>query len=132
MHPVSTFDPAHVDPPQLDFAPLPKSPLAHRDLRDGDYWQAIPAYAQTTAAEFGDHKWQQRNTVTNPRQLRDTIGSLVPESFYEDLAAGIAAAPMALRISPHLLALIDWSEPLEDRYSNVWGHHGGRILARVN
>jgi len=92
MHPVSTFDPAHVDPPQFDSAPLSKSPLAHRDLRDGDYWQAIPAYAQTTAAEFGDHKWQQRNTVTNPRQLRETIGSLVPESFYEDLAAGIALA----------------------------------------
>ncbi len=114
MHPVSsTFDPAHVDPPVLPLTPAP-SPTAHRDLRDGDYWRAIPAYAKTTAAEFGDHKWQQRQTVTNPRQLRETIGSLVPESFYEDLAAGIAAAPMALRISPHLLALIDWSEPLSD------------------
>jgi lysine 2,3-aminomutase len=114
MHPTSTFDPAHVDPPLfVSITPAP-SPLAHRDLRDGDYWRAIPAYADTTAAEFGDHKWQQRHTVTNPRQLRETLGSLVPESFYEDLAAGIAAAPMALRISPHLLALVDWSEPLAD------------------
>jgi lysine 2,3-aminomutase len=114
MHPTSTFDPAHVDPPIFATTSPAPSPLAHRDLRDGDYWRAIPAYAQTTAAEFGDHKWQQRNTVTNRRQLHDTLGSLVPESFYEDLAAGIAAAPMALRISPHLLALVDWSAPVED------------------
>lgn len=115
MHPLtSTLDPAHVDPP---FAAAPSTldgSLAHRDLRDGDYWKAIPAYRETAAEEFGDHRWQQRNTVTNARQLRDTLGTLVPESFYADLEAGIAAAPMALRISPHLLALIDWNEPITD------------------
>ncbi len=112
MTPTSTLDPAHVDPP-APATPLEES-LAHRDLREGDYWRAIPAYADTTAAEFGDHRWQQRQTVTNVRQLRDTLGAIVPESFYEDLAAGIDAAPMALRISPHLLALVDWHEPLGD------------------
>jgi len=111
MH-LTALDTAHVDPP---LAPAPDpSPLAHRDLREGDYWRTIPAYVSATAADFGDHRWQQRHTVTNPRQLRDTLGALVPESFYEDLAAGLAAAPMALRISPHLLALIDWREPLGD------------------
>ncbi|MEQ1861963.1 MAG: KamA family radical SAM protein [Chthoniobacteraceae bacterium] len=112
MHSLSTLDPAHVDPPAT--ADSLGASLAHRDLREGDYWRAIPAYGQTTAAEFGDHRWQQRHSVTTVRQLRDTLGPLVPEAFYEDLEAGIAAAPMALRISPHLLALIDWSEPLAD------------------
>lgn len=112
MHPSSTLDPAHVDPPA--HAASSGEPLAHRDLREGDYWRAIPAYARATAAEFGDHRWQQRHTVTNVRQLRDTLGPLVPEEFYADLEAGIAAAPMALRISPHLLALIDWQAPNGD------------------
>lgn len=113
MNTVSTLiDTAHVDPPAT-FA-SPGESLAHRDLREGDYWRAIPAYADTTVAEFGDHRWQQRKTVTNVRQLRDTLGTLVPDSFYADLEAGIAAAPMALRISPHLLALVDWSDPLGD------------------
>ena len=62
---------------------------------------------ETTAEEFRNHQWQQRHTVTNVRQLRETVGTLVPDSFYQDLEAGIAAAPMALRISPHLLALVD-------------------------
>jgi lysine 2,3-aminomutase len=113
MHPTSTLDPAHVDPPSLELKPIP-SLLAHRDLREGDYWRALPAFSQTTAAEFRDHRWQQRHTVTNVRQLRDTVGTLVPDSFYADLEAGIAAAPMALRISPHLLSVINWADPLHD------------------
>jgi lysine 2,3-aminomutase len=112
MNPIATLDPAHVDPPAATL--FTGESLAHRDLREGDYWRAIPAYADTTAAEFGDHRWQQRQTVTNVRQLRDTLGTIVAETFYEDLAAGIAAAPMALRISPHLLALVDWHDPLAD------------------
>jgi lysine 2,3-aminomutase len=113
MRPSSTIDPAHVDPPQ-HAAHSSNPPIAHRDLRDGDYWRALPAYSQVTAEEFRDHQWQQRHTVTNVRQLRDTVGTLVPDSFYQDLEQGIAAAPMALRISPHLLALVDWNNPLGD------------------
>lgn len=52
--------------------------------------------------------------MTNVRQLREAVGDLAPESFFEDLAAGIEAAPMALRISPHLLTLIDWGDALND------------------
>lgn len=113
MHPCTTFDTAHVDPP-LAVGISPNSLLAHRDLREGEYWRALPAYSQTTAEEFRDHRWQQRHTVTNVRQLRDTVGTRVPDSFYQDLEAGIAAAPMALRISPHLLALADWGNPIHD------------------
>ena len=103
------LDTAHVDPPST--AALPQD---HRELRDDEFWRALPGFEHVTAAEFRSHLFQQRNAVTNPRQLRETIGALVPDSFYDDLAAGIAAAPMALRISPYLLALIDWSDPIGD------------------
>jgi lysine 2,3-aminomutase len=88
--------------------------LEHRELRTDDFWRAIPAFAHTGAAEFNTHTFQARQTVTNVRQLRDTLQGLAPESFYEDLAAGLKHAPMALRISPYLLGLIDWSNPKED------------------
>jgi lysine 2,3-aminomutase len=109
----SILDPAHVDPPTADAAISPAA-LAHRALRGGSYWQTIPGYASIVEEEFGDHRWQQRRTVTGVRQLREAVGDLVPESFYEDLGAGLEAAPMALRISPHLLALIDWRDPQND------------------
>ena len=101
-------DTAHVDPPALASAP------DHRDLRSDDFWRAIPAYAHVSADEFRTHTFQNRHTVTNSRQLRETLADLVPASFYDDLEAGVKNAPMALRISPYLLALIDWRAPETD------------------
>ncbi len=105
MTPLET---AHVDPPVTP-STLDGAALQHRNLRQDEFWRAIPGYADVSASEFRTHTFQQRRTVSNPRQLRETLGSLVPEDFYGDLAAGIKAAPMALRISPYLLALIDWA-----------------------
>ena len=84
---------------------------SHRTLQDGDYWRRIPGFENVGQAEFDTHQFQQRATVTSVAQLRSTLGTLVGESFYEDLDAGIRNAPMALRISPHLLSLIDWEAP---------------------
>jgi lysine 2,3-aminomutase len=112
MHtPNPILDPEHVDPPaRVETTAESSAGLSHRDLRRDEFWRAIPAYAEVTEAEFADHKWQQRHTVTNVRQLRETLGSRVEEGFYEDLEAGIHHAPMALRISPYLLSLVDWSD----------------------
>ena len=112
-------DTAHVDPPATDSAPdeppgraLPQPD--HRRLRRDEFWRSIPGYAEVTAAEFRTHRFQQKSTVTNVRQLRDTLGNIVPDSFYRDLDAGIRQAPMALRISPYLLSLVDWKSPDTD------------------
>ena len=115
MHkPNVIHDTQHVDPPAAIPSASPGAGTGHRDLRRDEFWRTISAYAQVTAAEFGSHQWQQRHTITNVRQLRDTLRTLVPENFYTDLEAGIAHAPMALRISPYLLALADWASPLTD------------------
>lgn len=110
------LDTQHVDPPTsaTDFPVRPAPARSHAELRRDEFWRGIPGYAQTGATEFNSHLFQQRNAVSNVRQLRETLGTLVPETFYEDLAAGIRNAPMALRISPYLLALVDWSDPLGD------------------
>ncbi len=106
------IDTAHVDPPTRSTS-APSAP-DHRDLRRDEFWRGIPAYEKISEAEFRTHTFQNRHTVTNPRQLRETLGALAPESFYADLEAGIAHAPMALRISPYLLGLIDWRDLLAD------------------
>ncbi len=86
----------------------------HRILKGGDYWKVIPGFEKIEAVEFESHQFQQRATVTSVEQLRRTLGGLVGERFHEDLSAGIRNAPMALRISPHLLSLIDWENPETD------------------
>ena len=111
------LDTQHVDPP-VALSPgesvhsLPTQ--SHGDLRDDEFWRVIPGYRDVGAQEFRSHLFQQKQTVTNARQLRETLGTLVPEAFYEDLGAGLHHAPMALRISPYLLGLIDWENALGD------------------
>ncbi len=111
MHTIpSIIDPEHVDPPVENRAGLDE----HRRLRRDEFWRVIPAYAEVSAAEFGDHKWQQRHTVSNVHQLRATVGGIAREEFFKDIEDGISSAPMALRISPYLLSLIDWENPAAD------------------
>lgn len=83
----------------------------HGDLLDGEYWRALPGFQSVSAEDFHTHQFQQRATVTSVAQLREVLGNRQPEAFYDDLAAGLRNAPMALRISPHLLSLINWEDP---------------------
>jgi lysine 2,3-aminomutase len=110
------LDTQHVDPPTAVPDSLARSAPArtHTELRRDEFWRGIPGYANIGATEFNSHLFQQKNTVSNVRQLRETLGALLSDTFYEDLADGMRNAPMALRISPYLLALIDWREPLGD------------------
>lgn len=87
---------------------------SHRDLRDDDFWRQIPAYAELSADEFQDHRFQSRNCVTSARKLRDVLGDRVSDAFYADVEAGIRRSTMSLRMSPYLLALVNWDEPESD------------------
>ncbi|MDB6151952.1 MAG: Lysine 2,3-aminomutase [Chthoniobacteraceae bacterium] len=96
-------DTAHVDPPsilQSAFSGEAPPLSAHKALRRDEFWREIPGYSNVSEADFRSHLFQQKHAVTNVRQLRDTLGQLVEDSFFEDLAAGMQHAPMALRISP--------------------------------
>lgn len=93
---------------------VPPSDLAHRDLLDGEFWRRIPAFANVDEATFLDHRWQMKNSLVKPSKLFELIAGLVSHAFIEDCEAGFQLAPMAVRISPYLLSLIDWENPYED------------------
>jgi lysine 2,3-aminomutase len=88
--------------------------LAHRRLLEGPFWRRIPAYAEVPEASFLDHTWQAKHSVTDVARLRAVIEGLVPEAFLADVEAGLRQAPMSIRVSPYLLALIDWTDPYAD------------------
>ncbi|MFP6589192.1 MAG: KamA family radical SAM protein [Candidatus Latescibacterota bacterium] len=87
---------------------------SHRDLRDDEFWRHIPAYAGLTADEFHDHRFQSRNCITSAGKLRDVLQGRVSDSFYADVEAGVRGSTMSLRLSPYLLALVDWDAPETD------------------
>ena len=94
--------------------PAPPASLAHRELLGGEFWRRIPAYANVSEAEFLDHRWQAKHSITNIGKLLATLEGLVSEAFIADAKRGFERAPMSVRVSPYLLSLIDWSNPDRD------------------
>ena len=94
--------------------PVDAAQLNHRQLLGGPFWQKIPAYRNVDEAEFLDHRFQMKNTITRPDKLLATVQDLVSSEFYADVEAGFRRAPMSLRVSPYLLSLVDWERPYED------------------
>lgn len=104
------------------------STLLHRQLLDGHFWTKIPAYRDVDEATFLDHSWQAKNSITNPTKLLAAVQDLVPQSFYDDVVAGFARAPMSLRVSPYLLSLIDWADPYNDPLRRQFVPVASRLL----
>ncbi len=98
----------HIKPPAGPEA------FAHRDLRDGEFWRAIPKYRDVDEATFLDHIWQGQNSIKSPGDLLETVSDLVDASFVDDVREGFRRAPMAVRVSPYMIASIDWSKPYTD------------------
>jgi lysine 2,3-aminomutase len=94
--------------------PVDPSTLEHRNLLSGEFWHKIPAYREATEAQFLDHNWQAKHTITNIAKLLKALEGLVSPQFIADAEAGFKRAPMSVRVSPYLLSLIDWNDPYSD------------------
>src|SRR5271170_5441435 len=113
---------------------VPKKPaveastLAHKALRQGAWWQKIPAYKSIDEPTFLDHAWQARSSITRVAKLVEAIQELVPPGFVEDLENGMKRAPMSVRVSPYLVSLIDWEHPYEDPLRTQFFPLASRLL----
>jgi lysine 2,3-aminomutase len=108
--------------------PVSPASLAHRELLGGEFWRRIPAYANIGEAEFLDHKWQAKHSITNIGKLLAALEGLVSEGFIADAQRGFERAPMSVRVSPYLLSLIDWSNPERDPLRLQFIPLGSRLL----
>lgn len=88
--------------------------LTWRNLRKDEFWRQIPAWKDVDYDTFTNVKWQERYAITSPQKLIETVRDLASPEFLADFDAGYQKAPMAVRISPYILALIDWSSPYTD------------------
>ena len=88
--------------------------LEHRNLVSGPFWQKIPAYRDVTEAQFLDHTWQAKNSITKIDKLLATVQGIVPAGFIDDIELGMKRAPMSVRVSPYMVSLINWEDPYND------------------
>jgi len=114
-NPLAVVGSNDADAPVVHLKPkVDPATLAHRQLKDGPFWQQIPAWKDVDEKTFLGHLWQEKHAITNPEKLMATVRELCSAEFIKDVEAGFGKAPMAVRISPYLLSLIDWSRPYED------------------
>lgn len=114
-------------PPALKPAVDPAT-LAHKTLRDGEFWHRIPAYRDVNEAQFLDHHWQAKHSITSIPKLLAALQDLVDDGFIEDARRGFERAPMSVRVSPYLLSLIDWERPYDDPIRRQFIPLGSQLL----
>ncbi|KAF2829661.1 kama family protein [Ophiobolus disseminans] len=98
---------------------------------DGErYWKDTP-WKDVPTEEFNSYRWQLRHTVVGKEKLQRFLGEALPdtvgaskdpllqgilrrEDFIDDAVAAFKLAPMAIRLTPHILSRVDWRNPLDD------------------
>ena len=94
--------------------PVDEHTLTHRQLRTDEFWRKIPAWKDVDEKTFLSHTWQEKHAIISPEKLVASVQDVASSQFVEDVKAGFHKAPMAVRISPYILALIDWNDPYKD------------------
>ncbi|MGE5137251.1 MAG: KamA family radical SAM protein [Gemmatimonadota bacterium] len=74
-----------------------------RELTEPD-WRRFPGWARVTAAEWESAQWQRAHCVKNLRQLREVLGSGLPDEFCADLERDQRErATMSMLVPPQML-----------------------------
>ncbi|KAK5132171.1 hypothetical protein LTR08_000328 [Meristemomyces frigidus] len=98
-----------------------------------EYWRKVPLWENTTKQEFLSYRWQVANTIERKEKLLSFLATVVPaelpqsaiddprlapiktrDDFLADVIEGMKVAPMSVRLTPHVLSVADWSNPLVD------------------
>jgi lysine 2,3-aminomutase len=80
-------------------------------------WRRFPGWWDVTAAQWRDAQWQRAHCVKNVSQLRAVLGSLLDDSFYQDLIVDQErSATMSVLLTPHILnTMVPDAAPDTDR-----------------
>jgi len=100
-------------PPALRPAVDPET-LRYQELLEDEFWRKMPAYKDVDRKVFLDHRWQTKKTIHSAEKLLASLQGIAPDGFISDVERGFKRAPMAVRVSPYLLSLIDWQNPETD------------------
>jgi lysine 2,3-aminomutase len=82
--------------------PQPYS-YTHHPLVEPD-WRRFPGWADVTEEDWRSAQWQRSHCVKNVAQLKNVLGDLVEDRFYDDLATDVQrAATMSMLVTPQML-----------------------------
>jgi lysine 2,3-aminomutase len=82
-----------------------EQPYAYRrtELVEPD-WTRLPGWATASTDEWADVQWQRAHCVKNLKQLRELMGGLLEDRFYDDLERDQAErATMSMLVPPQMM-----------------------------
>ncbi len=87
-----------------------------RDFVEPD-WRRIPAFRTVSPAEWQSARWQRRHTIKTLRELKETLGPLLPDSLASSVERDQAErATMSMLVPPQMLNTMDlddlWNDPI--------------------
>ena len=105
ISPAELLEGGAVPEPRDDLADQPYA-YQRAELVEPD-WTRIPGWKDVTAEEWRSVQWQRSHCVKNVKQLRDVMGDLLEERFYDDLERDQAErATMSMLLPPQMLNTI--------------------------
>ncbi|MGZ3481035.1 MAG: KamA family radical SAM protein [Myxococcaceae bacterium] len=121
-------------PPVAATAPQPFVYPLQREFREPD-WTRIPGYRSVSQADWESALWQRRHTVKNLKELKETLGALIPDTLLASIDRDQRErATMSILLPPQMLNTMDledlWHCPVrrymlpafEDRRTD-WPNH---------
>lgn len=67
-------------------------------------WRRFPGWRDVTSEQWRDVRWQRMNSIKTLSGLREVLGSLIDDAFYEDVERDQASyATMSMLVTPHVL-----------------------------
>lgn len=108
--------------------PVSKSDLAHAQFDEDEFWRSMPVYRDVDSQTFLDHSWQASNSITSPARLRKAVEDHASDEFLSDVELGFKRAPMAMRIPPYIISLINWNDPYNCPLRAQFIPAGARLL----
>ncbi|KAF2866066.1 hypothetical protein BDV95DRAFT_505777 [Massariosphaeria phaeospora] len=99
-------------------------------IAQDQFWKKVPQWKHVSTEEFTSYRFQLRHTV-HKAKLCNFLGEALPDrlapsanpllqkirtksDFIKDVLEGLELAPMAIRLTPHLLARVNWEQALDD------------------
>ncbi|KAF2215652.1 hypothetical protein CERZMDRAFT_65121 [Cercospora zeae-maydis SCOH1-5] len=125
----------HIFPPPAIFAAKTTPPVEPPLVRNHGhaYWQHIGPWRDVPEEEFLSYRWQTSHTIDRKDKLLNFLEAVLPvripqpagvnspwsriktrHDFLADVEGGMKVAPMSVRLTPHMLSVADWHNPLED------------------
>ncbi|KAI0437808.1 L-lysine-aminomutase [Xylaria telfairii] len=99
------------------------TPAPH--LEEPEFWRQVPTFKDTSRNEFLSWQWNTNNVVETKRDLLWFLNAVVPDEmlrpggkamqtrdeFLGDVVGGIKLSTMSVRLMPHVMARMNWSDP---------------------